>query len=253
MQTSSLTPCNTKEIIRLVKEQTDQSDYKAWKCLEQKCALKLEGQLRKMGVREKEQIGDFKNDALADLFFNIQHDKFRGESEICTYLIGIAINKWLRWLRDKQGKKELNNIFFEGDEEIQKVVKYIQGKLSGEEKERFKTELEKDTNLQEFITLIRNAMDYPGPGSIFYFSNEDLDKKSQEQQEAEGEKAKEYILKIFPPGSSCIDTLYKYYFMHEANLDRMTNAVKHPKEVWQKAYERVKKQVSRCKNKLRRN
>ncbi len=53
--------------------------------------------------------------------------------------------------------------------------------------------------------------------------------------------------------SSCADLLIEYYFVYQAHYKSLAEAVKRPHEDTEKVYERVRRQVNRCLQKLRKN
>ena len=178
--------CRTEKIVCWIRENSERSTSAAWNCIYHRCSQSFESVLRSIGAVDKNDCRDTMHEAMAELFFNVANGKFRGDSKLCTYLIGIGKNLWLK---KKESQKKM--VYRPDFEMIDPKSENI--------------------NASDGMSSIRDAL----------------------------------------AASPCADILFEYYFVHDAHYGRLADAVKRPHEDRNKVYERVRKQVNRCLDKVR--
>ena len=241
--------CSTRRVVELIQENTPSSQKEAWECIGDRCFNKSKGMLKRFGVPTR-QIDELLYDAGAELFHNVLSGKFKELSTICTYYYRIIWNFWNKILRDQERKligsrnKEKEESDFSLSREIEL---YLTNKVSEEKKQQFEQRLKNDTDLQEIVESIKEAIAMES--ELTYHEN--LVGIEDNLNEVDPQEARLMLLKLFPEGSNCIDLLIDYFFVHDSNYYKLASAHKMKREPTEKAYERVRKQINRCVNKFK--
>lgn len=240
-------PCADTAVVALVRENTDRSNYRAWKCLTQNSTPKLRGKLHQLGVHDDHLMAEIENEALAAFFQNVLRGAFEGKSAISTYLVRIGMNIWFKRIRgSRAGAGKTLRLADLGL--AAQVEAYLDKKLGADDRLVFEKKLGADTDLQE---LLAAAKDSRANGTFCEVNMEEADRIPNPEPDGTENEVRELVEKTFPLDSTCRRTLIGYYFVHAANYEEMVKATKRPNEDYNTVYGRLRRQVARCVEKLR--
>jgi len=236
--------CSDQDLLAFILLNNRTGEHNAYKCIKKNYSNKFRGTLRKFGVRNDEDMIDIELEAMAALFFNILSGKYKAQSGICTYFISIGINKWRKVLRNR-GKGKMNSSRDSNDESFSaKFQAYLNNDLEENERQEMKQLLANDTDLQEMLEMFRKP-------NYVEVEMEQISIPYEEVEEQDTQEMIELIKQKFPPDSTCVETLTAYYFQYEANYLKMAHAIKRRVEEVETVYERIRRQVNRCLEKIK--
>lgn len=243
--------CDTKTIVDLIKANTDATHLKAWNCLHKTCLKKMVGTLRKKGMTQKEDIEEITQNTDVAVFQNILQNKFRREANICTYYIGIALNQWKKRLTKLKKTQALISIKkLETLSQLEEIEAYLGNKLDKKARQQFLESLQNNLDLQEMVDLI--ALGRPQQKDILLPYDDSIDTPIEEKAK-ETVSLKAILKKSFEDGLPCLKTLTDYYLVYNADYENMAYAEKRKQDKIKPVYERVKKRVNRCLEKVRKS
>lgn len=254
MDNFKISSCNDHDILIWIKSRKQLMETRAYNCIKYNCGDKLLGKLYKANVGVEVQQ-EFFSEALEDLFHNIISNKYRGESNICTYLISIARNKWLTNLKRKNTLQDYLHSIKEKDtstyNDEEWIISYLNKKLGKEEKEVFEERLKNDIALTEMLEIIKNNNQKVVLVSDISELENTLKQEDPDYLKWEVEpKLIQLYNHVDRQVSEAALLLHCYYWEFECDFEKMAQAEMRPNENYQRVYDRVRKRVLRAKEKI---
>lgn len=236
----------TAEIVDFIQRGTEAAEYKAYTLITQSCYEPTKRRLWSKGLTNAYDIEEVLQETITAIFVNVRNRQFKGESKISTYFSTIAFHKWIKILKNRKktaasSQKSTTQILSLADE----ATAFLDKKLSASAQANFKERLKLEPDLQEIVAAIKASRMTAKPWLVY---EDAIDTQPNGQQQKESDEVFEELVVLFPPDSECPQRLFDYYFVYDANYQKMAYAIKRKVEDVETVYSRVKKQVNRCLN-----